>query len=319
MYMRTKHLEYLIDLFNTKSYSKTAENFFTTRQSISNGIKMLEEEYNVKLLKGTYKGVDFTNEGLIFYKYALEMIETDGRLKQELMPYITNDKHNLQGELDIYITSRFSNKKFLRFYSSYEKTNKNVKLNLKTVSPSWFFKRAAFDTSLLYLIPTSKKTLEDRVFLNLIEQHDLSLRVIRNYTLGLCIAQQSKWKKILGNLAPSELLKNNLNIPIAAFNYAVDDILSESLIDNGHLPRNQFITVDDFESQKLLLKKDACVVVATLNEYEMFFRSKDNAISFLPNSHMLEPNFYYCAIFSKEDSTQEIIEDFIENFKKVYC
>lgn len=317
--MRTKHLEYLIDLFNTKSYSKTAENFFTTRQSISNGVKMLEEEYNVKILNRTYKGVDFTDEGVIFYKYALEMTETDRRLKQELIPYTVKDKYNLQGELDIYITSRFSNKNFLRFYSSYEKANKKIKLNLKTVSPSWFFKRAAFDTPLLYLIPTSKKTLEDVAFLNLIKQHNISLRVIKKYTLGLCVAQQSKWKQILSDLAPSDLLNNNLNIPVAAFNYAVDDILSESLIDNGHLPRNQFITVDDFESQKLLLKKDACVVLATFNEYEMFFRSKDNSISFLSNSHIHEPNFYYCAIFSKENSTQNIIEDFIENFKKAYC
>ena len=40
--MRTEYLEYLIDLHETLSLSKTANNFFTSHQVINNGIKALE-------------------------------------------------------------------------------------------------------------------------------------------------------------------------------------------------------------------------------------------------------------------------------------
>lgn len=119
--MKTEHLTYLIDLYKTKSLSKTAENFFTTRQSISNAIKALEKEYGVKILNRNYKGIEFTDEGQIFYSSACKIIEEEERLHLQLSSFTTQEYHALQGQLDVYISSRFSNKFFLKFYSNYTK------------------------------------------------------------------------------------------------------------------------------------------------------------------------------------------------------
>ena len=73
--MRIKYFEYLIDLHNTLSMSKTAERFFTTHQSIGNAISALEKDLKQPLIQRTPKGISFTEIGESVYEYALQIIE----------------------------------------------------------------------------------------------------------------------------------------------------------------------------------------------------------------------------------------------------
>ena len=68
--MRTEHLEYLTDIYETQSFSKTAENFLTSHQVISKAMNNLENELNAQIFERAYSGVKFTDIGLKVYKYA---------------------------------------------------------------------------------------------------------------------------------------------------------------------------------------------------------------------------------------------------------
>ena len=49
--MRTEHLEYLLDLKETSSLSKTAEKYFTSHQVINNAIKSVSTSRSLFQLK----------------------------------------------------------------------------------------------------------------------------------------------------------------------------------------------------------------------------------------------------------------------------
>ena len=52
--MRTEHLEYLTDIYETQSFSKTAENFLTSHQVISKAMNNLENELNAQIFERAY-------------------------------------------------------------------------------------------------------------------------------------------------------------------------------------------------------------------------------------------------------------------------
>lgn len=126
--MRTEQLYYLLDLQKTASLSKTAENFYTSHQAINNAIKALEKEFGVIILNRTYKGISFTEAGLLLCAYAEEAVQNRVQLLEKLAPFATpNAEPALTGKLDVYSISRFSNKHFLNFYNDYKHCNNRKK------------------------------------------------------------------------------------------------------------------------------------------------------------------------------------------------
>lgn len=49
--MRTEHLEYVVDIYETQSFSQTAENFLTSHQVVSKAVSNLENELNVQIFE----------------------------------------------------------------------------------------------------------------------------------------------------------------------------------------------------------------------------------------------------------------------------
>lgn len=92
--MRTEHLEYLLDIAETKSFSKTADNFLTSHQVISKAMSSLENELSVHIFERTHSGVKFTEIGLEIYKYAKEMLDSRGKMLATISAY---NSHILTG------------------------------------------------------------------------------------------------------------------------------------------------------------------------------------------------------------------------------
>ena len=186
---------------------------------------------------------------------------------------------------------------------------------MKTLNPSTFFKYH-HENCFVYLIPASLKTLNNKEFHDKLKRDKLVLRIVKKYKLGICAARDSKWKDYLEHSCRGTILEK---VPFAVFNYAFDDVLQDSVLLNTESQFKYLITVDDFDSQKILLKKDVCLSWATPNEYKMFFQTKDHSIDFYANSLCIEPNFYYCAIISEAHASSELIQDFLTEFLKQYC
>lgn len=73
-----------ITVARTKSYTKSAEILNITQPAVSQHIKYLEEEYEVKLIKKSGKTFNLTSEGLILVKYAEEIQSLYRMLKMKL-------------------------------------------------------------------------------------------------------------------------------------------------------------------------------------------------------------------------------------------
>ena len=74
--MRLEQLKYLIEIANSKSINKAAQNLYITQPALSIAINSLEEELQYALLKRTKKGVMLTEDGIRVMKEAQMVLDT---------------------------------------------------------------------------------------------------------------------------------------------------------------------------------------------------------------------------------------------------
>lgn len=73
--MRIQQLQYLEEIVKTGSINEAAKRLFLTQPSVSNAIKELENELNLKLLLRSKIGVTLTDEGREFMIYARQILD----------------------------------------------------------------------------------------------------------------------------------------------------------------------------------------------------------------------------------------------------
>lgn len=73
-----------LELYRTKSYTKTAENLHMTQPAVTQHIKHLEEYYHCKLVNYDKKNLMITQQGEMLYKSLLTITCDFTKLKQEL-------------------------------------------------------------------------------------------------------------------------------------------------------------------------------------------------------------------------------------------
>ena len=74
MHMNIAHLKYAVEIANTKSISKAAENLYMGQPNLSRAIKSLEETLGIEIFKRSSKGIRITPEGEEFLGYARQML-----------------------------------------------------------------------------------------------------------------------------------------------------------------------------------------------------------------------------------------------------
>ncbi len=85
--MEFNQLESFISVVKHKSFSLAAKELYTTQPTISNNIKNLEKELNTTLLDRNSKTINLTDSGRLFYKYAVEMINTRDKAKFTILEH----------------------------------------------------------------------------------------------------------------------------------------------------------------------------------------------------------------------------------------
>ncbi|MGL6202387.1 MAG: selenium metabolism-associated LysR family transcriptional regulator [Lachnospiraceae bacterium] len=99
--MKLEHIKSFIGIVNNKSFSAAAKNMFLSQPTISAHIKLLEEELGVQLLVRSTKDVILSEEGLIFYPYAVKLMETEN----EALAKLHNKPTDIKGEVSITVSS----------------------------------------------------------------------------------------------------------------------------------------------------------------------------------------------------------------------
>lgn len=68
--MNILHMKYAVEVANTRSISKAAENLYTSQPNLSRAIKALESDLKIKIFKRSSKGLEITIDGEEFLLYA---------------------------------------------------------------------------------------------------------------------------------------------------------------------------------------------------------------------------------------------------------
>ncbi|AYU55101.1 LysR family transcriptional regulator [Staphylococcus piscifermentans] len=87
----------LIEVVKARSFTKAAENLYTSQPSISRDIKKLETEYDVKIFEFKHSRMTLTSDGEKLFSYALKQKHLEDTLRRELQ----QAPHSISGELTI--------------------------------------------------------------------------------------------------------------------------------------------------------------------------------------------------------------------------
>lgn len=82
--MRLEYVRSFIGVVNYKSFSLAAKYLYLSQPTISTHIKQLETELGVQLLVRSTKDIVLSDEGRVFYPYALQLLETENRALEHL-------------------------------------------------------------------------------------------------------------------------------------------------------------------------------------------------------------------------------------------
>lgn len=119
--MKLEYIRSFIGVVNYKSFSLAAKYLFLSQPTISAHIKRLEEELGVQLLVRSTKDVILSEEGLTFYPYAVQLLETEKEALCRL-----NEEKSEQGTVTIATSSVPGNYIFTRFLSWFQKQGEGV-------------------------------------------------------------------------------------------------------------------------------------------------------------------------------------------------
>ena len=72
--MNIMHIKYAVEIADTRSISRAAENLYTSQPNLSRAIKDLEQDLSITIFKRTSKGISVTPEGEQFLEYAREIV-----------------------------------------------------------------------------------------------------------------------------------------------------------------------------------------------------------------------------------------------------
>ena len=306
--MRSEQLEYLVDLKDTLSLSKTAEHFITSHQVISNAVKNLEQELGVTLLDRTHRGIIFTEAGLLVCQYAQETLANRHKLTNSLLPYVRPTLPKEKGELHIYTIPRFMNKAFLTFYNKYCKQHPKLTISLKNAALSFILDKVAITENAIILVSIDQTSLTSPWLTAKLEERQLSCQTLLAQPLGFCVSAKSEWLPQLAAQDIANLDMDSLQIPIVTFNYSVD----ESLF--FHNTSAAYYLIDNFEMQHQLIKSGNYVGFYIPFEFNHLFKS-DPTLEFVfdPASKHF---FHYIAITA--DQTAPQVQRFLSELQAFY-
>ena len=73
--MTLQNLRYVVEVANSRSFSKAAQSLFMTQSALSSAIRDVEEELGIAIFRRTNRGVQLTPDGEDCLKYCKEIIE----------------------------------------------------------------------------------------------------------------------------------------------------------------------------------------------------------------------------------------------------
>ncbi len=176
--MNLLHLKYVVEISKTKSINKAAENLYMAQPNLSRAIKELEDSLGTYIFNRTSKGMELTEKGEEFVKYAEKILKEIEQIEYTF----TNRKQNTQ-EFSLsstrasYVSVAFNN--FIKNI----KAESVVKFNYKETNNMRVIKNVAENSFSLGIIRYS--TSHEQLFESLLFEKGIDKKEIFNYKLKL--------------------------------------------------------------------------------------------------------------------------------------
>ncbi len=120
--MRTQSLRYFIKIAELRNITLAAKQLFISQPSLSNQLKVLENELGVTLIERNSRSIELTKAGYLLYEYAKKQIENES----ELRSMIGSDERQINMTLKIGVfPSSFHvlSESLSSFFKKYEQIN----------------------------------------------------------------------------------------------------------------------------------------------------------------------------------------------------
>lgn len=129
--MKIEHVELFLNVADSGSISKTAQQGYITQQGLSLALKQIESELGIQLFHRNNKGVVLTEEGKTFYEIGKKMVGEYRAYLYSLRNSEENDVVNLFMENGVYKTLPSLNEaSFAKrgdwYFSTIERTGKEI-------------------------------------------------------------------------------------------------------------------------------------------------------------------------------------------------
>ncbi len=255
--MRIEQLMYLVDIAKTKSFSKTAQNFYITQQGASDAIKKLEKEFNVVLFNRTKQGVFLTEIGRSFVETAQEMVALYHTLEDKADTYRATTLAALDGEVEILAHPRIFQllPSVIRLFRSH---CPNARLRISECQSDEILKQVLSGTVPLGLVTLPEKNWRSAANPYAHYADQLTFEQLLVDDMVVCMSTTSPLKN-LPALSSADLVK----IPVVAYNTG---LFGEAVGSDGTL-----FTSNNLETHKKLVAQNLAVDVMLRLEYEQLY------------------------------------------------
>lgn len=136
--MRDSDWQILNELYKTKNITRAANRLFITQPSLTKRLKMMEEEFQVTIVRRTTKGVAFTAEGELLASKAEEYLHFMSELRRNLRAMDGNEK----ALIALGTSYTFSKIELPEIIMSYTQNNPNVTFDLHIEQSNLLFRKA---------------------------------------------------------------------------------------------------------------------------------------------------------------------------------
>lgn len=250
--MKTEHIDYILEICETKSIRQASKNLFLTQPNLSNAIKNIELELGFSIFNRSKDGVTLTPEGVEFVEYAKNI-----RSNMENIKYISNKKDDTE-----FISFKLSSQlfsytldTFFEFHNQFNGTNTNFKIEFSNcVDAIDNVISKVSDFALIYIHNDNERSWYNNFY-----SHNIDFFPIADAHLCVCVGPNSR-------LVDKEYvsLGDLFDIPLVLFDNYDDSPLYKTLIKD--------IKFDGFKNK------------ITIHDYYSYFDTIKNrdVISFVP-------------------------------------
>lgn len=299
--MNLDQLKYLVSLHNTLSFSKTADDFFISRQAVTKSITSLENELNTVIVLRSAKGIEFTQEGLIVLNFALTTLNNYSEMAQKLNP-----KEIIQNKrITVYMIPRLIDFEFTNSLRKYERMNPGIVFSKKSVQANTFLNEKINESTIFFTTMIQDELVSEK-FNNTLSKYNLDYTLLQSAPLGFCLLKNSalvnEVVSFVNAIKNGEIeLNGTLPLPLIAFNYTQ---IYES-INISKTWSDQYLIMDDLTEQLRLIKTGNYIATFTPFEFHQIF-SNNHELNHELTYILYSPDNYfsYIGICNKQHCTE---------------